>query len=594
LIARSMNVGELLVVWQPWLVLASVGLLLGLLVHGRTTPVVLFGTWAVAFFVLGWVPQATFLGGYTSTALVILLVLLLVSLALERSPWMSRLSSQVVSGSERQAVWRLTSLAALLSAFLNNTAVVSGLLGSVARQQRMASSRLLIPLSYASILGGITTLVGTSTNLVVSSLAVQAGLPALTMFQFAWVGVPVAVLCLLVLVWRSRSLPSHPMQQRETQSYFLETQVLLGSTLVGRTIETNGLRQLDGLFLLEIVREQRLLSPVSPEELVQADDHLIFTGELSKVQALQKFDGLQVFGGAQAHELLTSNLMEVVLTQQSELVNKTLREVDFRNLFDAGVVGIRRGERRLAGQLGRIELKVGDSLLLAVGPEFKQRKNLDRNFHVLTETPLRPTLKPWENRVAVFGFVAVIGGAALGVFALLQGLLVLLGVLLATQILSPGELRRRFPFDLWILIGSALTIAAGLEASGASALIAQGIAFAFGGYGVWVALLGVYVMTWLLTELVTNNAAAALAFPVAIATAQAFDVEPMAFVMVVAYAASACFLMPFGYQTHLMVYSAGRYSALDYLKTGWPVSLAYAAGVLVLTPMVFPLLSAAQ
>lgn len=584
----------LLMLWQPWLVLASVGLLLVLLIQGRLAPVLLFGTWAVAYFVLGWVPQATFLGGYTSTALVNLLVLLLVSLALERSPWMTWLSSQVVSGSERQAVWRLSSMAALISAFLNNTAVVSGLLGSVARQQRISASRLLIPLSYASVLGGITTLVGTSTNLVVSSLAVKAGLPALTMFQFAWVGVPVAFLCLIVLVWRSHVLPNHQMQERESNGYFLETQVMPDSKLVSKTIEANGLRQLDGLFLLEIVRGQRLISPVSPDEIVQADDHLIFTGELGKVQALQRFDGLQIFGGAQAQELLMSNLMEVVLTQQSELVNKTLREVDFRNLFDAGVVGIRRGDRRLAGQLGRIELKVGDSLLLAVGPDFKQRKNLDRNFHVLTAEPLRPTLKPWENRVAVFGFATVILGAAFEVFPFLQGLLVFLGVLLVTQILNPGELRRRFPFDLWILIGSALTIAEGLEASGASALIADAIAYAFGAYGVGVALLGVYLMTWLLTELVTNNAAAALAFPVAVATAKAFGVEPTAFVMVVAYAASACFLIPFGYQTHLMVYSAGRYRISDYLKMGWPVSLVYATGVLVLTPMVFPLVSVGQ
>jgi len=580
---------------QPWLVLTSVALLLALLVHGRIAPVVLFGTWAVAYFVLGWVPQATFLGGYTSVALVILLVLLLVSLAMERSPWLTVLSFNIVNGSERQAVWRLSSLALVLSAFLNNTAVVSGLLGSVAKQKRFAASRLLIPLSYASILGGITTLVGTSTNLVVSSLATQAGLPALAMFQFAWVGLPVALMCLVVLVWRSRVLPenrNHPSEV--SQSYFLETQVLEHSSLVGNSIERNGLRQLDGLFLLEIVRGQRLLSPVGPEELVQADDHLIFTGELSKVQALQKFDGLQIFGGAQAHEVLTSNLVEVVLTQQSELVNKTLRDVDFRNLFDAGVVGIRRGDRRLNGQLGRIELKVGDSLLLAVGPDFKQRKNLDRNFHLLTDEPLRPALKPWENRLTVGGFALVIVGAAAGWFALLTGLLLLLGALLATKILSPGELRRRFPFDLWLLIGSALTIAAGLEASGASALIAEAVRQWFGGYGVWVALFGVYLMTWLLTELVTNNAAAALAFPVAVATANAFGVDPMAFVMVVAYAASACFLMPFGYQTHLMVYSAGRYRTIDFLKTGWPVSLVYAAGVLVLTPVFFPLTAVAR
>lgn len=575
---------------QPWWVLASVVVLLILLVQGRIAPAVLFGTWAVIYFLLGWVPQATFLAGYTSTALVILLVLLLVSLALERSPWISALSSKVVSGSERGAVWRLSSLAMMLSAFLNNTAVVSGLLGSVALQRRIAPSRLLIPLSYASILGGITTLVGTSTNLVVSSLAVQAGLPALTMFQFSWVGVPVALLCLCVLVWHSRVLPKHQPQPTESsQSYFLETQVMPDSHLVGKTIDANGLRRLDGLFLLEIVRGQRLLSPVSPDEVVQAHDHLIFTGEISKVQALQKFEGLQIFGGAQAQQLLTSNLMEVVLAHHSDMVNKTLREVDFRNLFDAGVVGIRRGDRRLNGQLGRIELKGGDCLLLAVGSDFKHRKNVDRHFYVMSDEPWRPQLRPWQNRVAVLGFAAVIVGATLGWFPLLQGLLMLLGVLLVTRILSTSEMRRRFPFDLWILIGSAMTIAAGLESSGASDLIAQGISAVFGGAGVWLALFGVYLMTWLLTELVTNNAAAALAFPIAIATARAFGVDPTAFVMVVAYAASACFLLPFGYQTHLMVYSAGRYRTWDYLKAGWPISLVYATGVLVLTPWVFPM-----
>lgn len=573
----------------PWLVLGSVVLLLALLIHGRLAPVLLFTTWAAGYFLLGLVDQRTFLGGYANPALVILLILLLVSLALERTALLARLSRQVVRGSETASVWRLSVVTALLSSFLNNTAVVGALLGVVSRQQRVAASKLLIPLSYASILGGITTLVGTSTNLVVSSLATNAGLPPLGMFQFTAVGVPVALLCLVAMVWASRWLPNHlPQAGTTTQAYFLETEVALDSPLVGRSIEANGLRQLDGLFLVEILRGGRLLSPVGPNEVIQAADRLIFTGEVDKVQALQRFAGLQVFGGAQAQDLLASNLIEVVLAQQSELVNKTLREVDFRNLFDAGVVGIRRGDRRLTGQLGRIALKVGDSLLLAVGADFRQRKNLERNFHVLSAAPLRPTLKPWEGRVALGGFAAVIGGSALGWVSLLHGLLVLLGVLLATRVLTPAELRRRFPFDLWLIIGSALTIAAGLEQSGASALMAQGIQRAFGGHGVWGAFVGVYLLTWVLTELVTNNAAAALAFPISLATARAFGVDPTPFVMVVAYGASACFLLPFGYQTHLMVYSAGRYRMHDYLKAGWPVSLAYAAGVLVLVPRVFP------
>jgi di/tricarboxylate transporter len=574
---------------QPWAVLLSIVVLLALLVHGRIAPVVLFSIWAGAYFLLGWVSQASYLGGFTNPALVVLLLLLMVSLALERSPWVARATDRIFAGTERQAVWRLSSFAVLLSSFLNNTAVVGGLMGSVMRQKRFSPGRLLIPLSYASILGGITTLVGTSTNLVVNSLATQAGLPSLSMFQFVWVGVPVALMCLMVMVLTSRWLPRHEAAELEdSQRYFLEAEVLQGSPLVGRSVEGNGLRHLEGLFLLEIIRNQRLLSPVGPDEVIEPGDHLIFTGQVDKVQSLQKFVGLQIFGGAQAQQLLASNLVEVVLTQESELVSSTLREVDFRNLFDAGVVGIRRGNRRLTGQLGRIGLKVGDCLLLAVGPDFRQRKNLSRNFHVLGNEPLRPPLSQSENRLTVGGFAVVVLGSAAGAFMLLHGLLVLLCLLLAAKVLTPGELRRRFPFDLWLLIGSALTIASGLENSGASALMAQGIQNLFGGYGVWMGLLGVYLMTWLLTELVTNNAAAALAFPIGLATARAFGVDPTAFVMVVAYAASACFMIPFGYQTHLMVFSAGRYRTIDYIKAGWPIGLVYGAGVVLLTPVFFP------
>lgn len=573
---------------DSWIVIGSVITLLVLLVHGRVPTVILFTAFSVAYYLLGYVSEAIFLSSYSNSALVTLIVLLLVSLALERSSLVERLSRFVIRGGERQAVFRISSFAVLMSAFLNNTAVVAGLLGMVSKQNRIAPSKLLIPLSYAAILGGIVTLVGTSTNLVVNSLAINAGLPPLTLFQFTWVGLPVAVACVLVLVFSSRLLPNNK-DNPETlgASYFLEAVVQSGSSLIGRSIERNGMRQLDGLFLLEIVRGDRLLSPVGPDELIEIGDHLIFTGETEKVQGLQRFDGLSLIGG-RANVLCNTNLIQVVLTQQSELVNKTARDVDFRTLFDAGVVGIRRGDKRLTGQLGRIPLHVGDALLLAVGPDFRNRKNLDRNFHLLTAEPLRPNLKTWENVLSLGGFACVVTGSALELFSLLQGMLVLLGTLLATNILTPSELRRRFPFDLWLVISAALTIAVALDKSGASDMLAAGLNRVFGGHGAWGALIGVYLLTWAMTELVTNNAAAALAFPIAISSAQSLGVSPTPFVMVVAYAASAGFLMPFGYQTHLMVYSVGRYKIVDFLRVGWPVCLTYAIVVISMTPVFFP------
>ncbi|MCK0509191.1 SLC13 family permease [Aromatoleum anaerobium] len=571
-----------------YVVLLSIVVLLALLIRGRTSPAVLFTAWAAGYYLAGLVDERKWLTSYSNPALVTLIVLLLVSLALERSPLLDRFAGVVLKGRPSMAVLRLSVVTALVSAFLNNTAVVGALLGVISRQRHLPASKLLIPLSYAAILGGITTLVGTSTNLVINSFVIGAGLPPLGMFQFTAVGVPVALACIAVMALGSRLLPAHETASKENrQAYFLEAQVTPGSPLAGKSIEQNRLRSLDGLFLLEIERDGRLISPVGPDETLREGDVLVFTGEIGKVQALQQFSGLHVFG-TRADTLLGSNLVEVVISNESMLPNRTLRDVDFRSQFDAGVVGIRRGDKRLTGQLGRIPLRVGDCLLLAVGADFAQHRNIDRNFHLLDGGLLRPKLTSHQSRIALSGFALAIALSAFDVWPLLNGLLALLAALLATRMLTIDEMRRRFPFELLLIIGSALTIATALESSGAAQLVANSMRSAFDGYGVTGAFIGVYLITLALTEVITNNAAAALAFPIAISTARAFGVDPMPFVMAVAYGASAGFLIPFGYQTHLMVMSPGSYRITDFFKAGVPVSLTYSAVVLLLVPVFFP------
>ncbi|MEK7881999.1 SLC13 family permease [Methyloversatilis sp. NSM2] len=570
-----------------WLVLASIGLLLALLVHGRIAPAPLFAGLATCYYLAGLLDQKAWLASYTNPALAMLVMLLLVSLVIERSPILERVSDRLLRGSPGWAVVRFTSVTTLFSAFLNNTAVVGALLGVVTKQRHQPASLLLIPLSFAAIVGGITTLVGTSTNLVVSSLMVNAGMKPLGMFDPSGVGVPVALVCVAVLALSVRLLPRHAANDRELQqAYFLEARVEPASSLIGRSIEQNRLRNLEGLFLLEIMREGRLISPVAPTEVIESGDVLIFTGEVDKMAALQRFDGLQVFG-VEADSLLRSNLLEVVVSSQSELANKTLREVDFRTMFDAGVVGIRRGDKRLTGQLGRVPLHVGDSLLLAVGPDFANHRNIDRNFHLVGGT-VRPRLTPLQSRLTLGAFAAVIALSGLEIMPLFTGLLLLLAGLVVSGLLTLGEMRRRFPFDLVLTIGSSLAIAQVLENSGAAELMTGALRALYDGHGVVGAFIGIYLLTVILTELVTNNAAAALAFPIALSTARAFDADPMPFVMAVLYGASAGFLIPFGYQTHLMVYSPGRYRMLDFVRMGLPITLAYGATVLLLVPVFFP------
>ncbi len=569
-------------------VLLSLGLLLALLIHGRIPPMVLFSIWAGGYHVLGLIDQTELLTSYANPGLAVLVLLMMVSLVLERAPLLEIAFRKLIAGRTTPAVFRLSLVTAAASAFLNNTAVVSALLGTVSNQREHPPSRLLLPLSYAALLGGITTLVGTSTNLVVNSFAVRAGLEPISMFQMAWVGVPVALACIALLSVLSRGLPDRGQdEQSGRQGYFLEARIDADSPLIGKSIEQNALRNLEGLYLVEIMREGRLISPVTPTEILHTDDTLIFTGEVGKMQVIERFPGLHVFG-TQADSLLRSNLVEVVISNESELANRTLREVDFRTMFDAGVVGIRRGEKRLTGQLGRIPLRVGDSLLLAAGKDFSQHRNLTRNFHVVGGAPLHPKLSTTQTAWSLGGFACVIALAASELVPLFAGLLLLLGALIATRTLTLGEIRRRFPFELVLVVGGALATARVLESSGAAGLLTDAVRYLFDGSGVWGAFIGVYVVTVLLSECVTNNAAAALAFPVALSTANAFGADPTPFVMIVAYGASAAFLVPSGYQTHLMVYSPGRYRIVDFIRTGLPITALYAVMVLALVPVFFP------
>ncbi|WP_417863516.1 SLC13 family permease, partial [Vreelandella venusta] len=232
----------------PWAVLLSIAVLLILLISGKVKPAIAFVSLAGLFLLCGFVDTSTLLMQYTNPALATLLLLLLVSLALERSPLLDWLSRHLLKGHPRLATARLMGSTAVLSAFLNNTAVVAAFLGAISRQQRIAPSRLLIPLSYASILGGITTLVGTSTNLVVNSFNLSASGNELGMFQFSLVGVPVALITLCILLWRANALPHHRLEDTDEKlSYFLAADVEADSPMIGKSIEENGLRSLNGL-----------------------------------------------------------------------------------------------------------------------------------------------------------------------------------------------------------------------------------------------------------------------------------------------------------------------------------------------------------
>ena len=546
----------------------------------------IFATAMLGAYFLDLVDTAEVLAKATNTGLVTLVLLLLVSVGLEKLSWLTRLSGKLITANYSASLLRMGFFAALFSAFVNNTAVVATLAHTVRSNRLHRASKLLLPLSYAAILGGTVTLIGTSTNLIVSSFLEDATGQGLAFGDFLLVGSAVTVVGLLVILAASRLLPEGSSHHIDINEYLIEMEVSADSSLVGKSILQNGLRELEDIFLVEIVRGNYLISPVAPHEHIEAGDKLIFSGDIKQVNALEAFDGLQLF--AVEEGLLRTNMTEVIVMPGATIEGKTVKESGFRSLFDAAVVGMRRGGKRLSGKLGNITIQAGDNMVLAVGPDFNERKNLDKNFLVINDSVGEIKTTPFQDFFITGTLMVVIGLASVGLIPLIKGVIFLLVCMLALGVMRSSELRRRFPFQLVVIIASALTLSQALTNSGLMAILASWLHDNLAGLGPYAALVGIYLGTLLLTELMTNNAAAALSFPVAFGLAESYGISYMPLIMAVAYGASASFLTPYGYNTNLMVQNLGGYGLRDYLRFGLPLSLAYSATVLVMIPLVFP------
>lgn len=556
------------------------------LIRFQSRPAVVFGVALLTLVGLNLVSKEQLLSSMSNPGLVTLVLLILCSFALEKTRLLRVIASKVIVNSYNATWLRLFGITALSSAMLNNTAVVATLLSPIRNNPHHFASKLLLPLSYAAILGGTLTLIGTSTNLIVNSLYIDAQGQSLSFFSFTAVGVILVLACGLVLRVASRWLPEIEQKETCSKGYFIDAKVVEGSELIGRSVEGNGLRHLESLFLVEVVRSGRLISPVTPTEVLQLDDRLIFSGDITKVMQLSQFSGLEMF--AEKNGLLDSNLTEVVVKQESVLIGKTLKGAGFRALFDAAVVAIRRDGEEVSGKLGEVVIQTGDFLMLAVGEDFKSRRNISKNFIVISGVEPETRINGHKAWLSIGGFVLTIALAATGVIEMLQGLILLLGLLIFSQCLNVNEVVRRFPVDIWLIVSSAILLSHALVNTGVVELLAHWVNGVTDSDHLYLALILVYLMTWLLTELVTNNAAAALMFPIAYSIALGFGVDILPFVMTVAFAASGSFISPYGYQTNLMVYNAGQYRLMDFIKIGLPVSLVYAVIVLTAVPIFFP------
>jgi di/tricarboxylate transporter len=582
--------------WQAWYTLTVVAACFGALSLTRAaTDMVMIGG-VMLLLVAGVLTPAEALSGLSNEGMVTIGMLYIVTSGVQETGAMSGILARLLGRPRSVGVAQLSLMApvAAASAFLNNTPLVAMFIGAVsdwAKKNRIAPSKLMLPLSYAAVIGGSTTLIGTSTNLVVNGMLIkETGHASLGMFAIAVVGIPLvgAVIAFVWLTsrWLLPDRQSAVAQMENSRSYIVEMLVDADSPLLGRTIEEAGLRHLPGLFLMEIERGSNSMPAVSPQERLEARDRLIFTGLAESIVDLQKIRGLtpatdQVFKLRAAGERC---LVEAVVSNSCPLVGHTVREGRFRTRYNAAVIAVARNGEQLRQKIGDVVLRAGDTLMLLTHPAFVDQQRNSRDFYLVSTVENSQRPRHEKAGVALAIIAAMVATVTLGWTSMLTASMMAAAAIVITGCTTSSTARRAVDWQVLLTIAAALAIGKALEKSGAAQHIADQIT-ALGVGDSRLALVAVYVITVLFTELITNNAAAALMFPIAIATSHTLGVDFMPFVIAVLFAASASFATPIGYQTNLMVMGPGGYRFADYLRAGIPVSILVGIISLSLIPI---------
>ena len=584
---------------EAWLSVAIVACVFGLLAFSRLAPYLVLLAGTSTMFLLGILDAREALAGFANEGMITVGVLFVVAAGLDQTGVLASVVHRLLgrprtlSGAQRRLV--LPVLAG--SALLNNTPLVAMLTPVVkdwSRSTGFAASKLLIPLSYAAILGGMCTLIGTSTNLVISGLLADSGHAPLAFLDPARLGLPCALVgATYLLTFSQRLLPDRTTRspvQLDPREYTVEMLVTPTGALVGRTVEDAGLRSLPGLFLTDIHRAEHLLPMVSPHERLEPGDHLVFVGIVDSVVDLQRIPGLepatrQVFKleGHRAERCF----VEAVVSRSSPLVGHSIREGRFRNRFGAVVLAVNRNWERLETRLGDVALQPGDALLLEAPPAFVVNHRNSSDFYLVSalDADAVPVVERAPLALAILGGMVVV--AATGLLSMLEAALLAAGAMLVTRCCTEARALRSVDWPLLLSIAAAFGLGRGLENSGAASVLAEAVLGQVGANPL-VALGLLAAVTSIVTEFVTNNAAAVLLFPVATAMADALGVDVQPFVAVLMVAASASFVTPIGYQTNLMVYGAGGYRFGDFVRVGLPMNLLVWVTTVSLAPLVWP------
>ncbi|MBI5095343.1 MAG: SLC13 family permease [Candidatus Hydrogenedentes bacterium] len=592
--------------WSSWFTLIVAALLFIGLAFEFAADALLVGA-VVVLAVAGIIsPQEAF-AGFANEGMLTVAALFVVAAAMRETGALDTIGGVLLgkANNERSVLGRMSLLVTTISAFMNNTPVVAMLLPVLTgwcRKHRVSPSRILIPLSYMTILGGTCTLIGTSTNLVVNGLLVNASktnaaLHPMSLFEMSYVGIPSAIAgCLYLLTVGRRLLPERKdlidQLGESFREYIVDMKIQPGCRLIGQRVEEAGLRHLPGLFLIEIVRGEQVIAPVAPDQALEEGDTLAFTGAVNTIIDLERIPGLAPIADegyeARAHERRGRMLSEAVISNTSPLAGKSIRDADFRAVYNAAVVAVHRGGERLRGRVGDIVLRNGDTLLLQTGPHFARAHRNNPDFFLVSGVEDSQPVRHERSMLSLILLGALVLLLVTEKMSTVMTAFIIAGLMVVTRCISVSGARQSIDWQTLITIAASFGVGKALENSGFVSVVADLIVAHAGSAGPYVVMLTVYGVTLVATELISNNAAAVLMFPFAVAMAGGMGVDPRPFVMAVTFAASSGFAIPLGYQTHLMVYGPGGYRFMDFVRVGLPMDILLMAVNTTLIPLAWP------
>lgn len=573
-------------------VLTVLSLLIVTLVTDKFKTSLVFLLAISALVALGLLDLQVFVGGLSNLSILTIFLLIVITQGINESFNLAGLFSSLFRGvrSAPGFLFRMGLGVAGFSAFMNNTPVVAVMMPHVyqwGRSNQVNPSKLLMPLSFAAILGGVITLIGTSTNLVLNGLLEDSGQHGLGFGDFLFPGLAVALVCLLVMVWLAPKLLRNRQDlldqaTENKREYLVETLLKPDSEMVGKSVEDAGLRNLEGSFLTEIIRGDRVIAPVSPEQFLMANDRLLFAGDTAAIMEMVKArKGLELSKTNKFNLVDNTRVLETVIAQNASIDRQNVKQIGFREKFDAAIIGIHRRGERLSGKIGAIELRTGDLLLLVAGREFEERNRRQNDLILINALPESKALPAGHKAIFWLGLLTLLLFSALGTLRFFEALMGIAMLQVFLGMLTVEKVKRSLSLDLLIILISALSLGEVLISSGTAQWMSERIFFGAAHWAPLGLLASVFGFTFLLTSFVTNVAAISIVFPVVFSLAPQTALPAEALYLTAAFGASCCFITPYAYQTNLMVMELGDYRFTDFLRLGWIVSLFYALTYLI-------------